>query len=162
MPNAHRFALSALLVMGSAALAGLVVAVSTPRYAGARVPSAASLPWPKELSASDRQPPFALLYVASRCDHCSRAAVLVDSAIAAGRLRGFVATNDERADAIAYRRKLQLHRAMLLDSGAALLHALGTHAVPTLVLFHADGTRELIVGFMHDAAYRRALDGLEP
>jgi hypothetical protein len=160
MPNAHRFALSALLVMGSAALAGLVAAISTPRYAGARVPPAAGLPWPKALSAADRQPPFALLYVASGCDHCSRAAALADSAIASGRLRGFIASNDEPVAAAAYREKLHLHRTIVFDSGSLLLRALGTHAVPTLVLFHADGTRELIVGFMRDAAYRRALDGL--
>ena len=160
MPNAHRFALTALLVMGSAALAGLVVAVSTPRYAGARVPVAASLPWPTSLAIADRQPPFALLYVASACEHCSPAAVLVDSALAAGRLRGFIASNDERGVAEAYRAKLHLHRPIVLDSGAALLHALGTHAVPTLVLFHADGTRQLVVGFRRDATYRQVLTEL--
>ena len=158
MPNAHRFALSALLVMGSAVLAGLVVTISTPRYAGARVPSAASLPWPRGLAIVDHQLPFALLYVASGCDHCSRAAVLVDSAIAAGRVHGFIATNDERGIADEYGAKLHLRRRIVQDSGAALLHALGTHAVPTLVLFHADGTRQLVVGFMRDADYRHVLE----
>ena len=158
MPNAHRFALSALLVMGGAALAGLIVALSTPRYAGARVPPAASLPWPKAVAPSQRRPPFALLYVASGCDHCSRAAVLVDSAVAAGRLNGFIATSDERGIADEYRQKLQLRRPLILDSGSVLLHALGTRAVPTLVLFHSDGTRQLVVGFMRDAQYRRVLE----
>jgi hypothetical protein len=158
MPNARRFAFTALLVMGSAALAGFVVAISTPRYAGARVPSASSLPWPHGLATADHEPPFALLYVASGCEHCSRAAVLVDSAIYAGRLRGFVATNDERGVAEEYRAKLHLHRSIVLDSGAVLLHALGTRAVPTLVLFHADGTRQLVVGFRRDATYRHVLE----
>jgi hypothetical protein len=144
--------------MGSAVLAGLVVTISTPRYAGARVPPAGSLPWPRGLAIADHQLPFALLYVASGCDHCSRAAAQVDSAIAAGRIRGFITTNDERGTADEYGAKLHLRRPIVLDSGAALLHALGTHAVPTLVLFHADGTRQLIVGFMHDDTYRRALE----
>jgi hypothetical protein len=161
MPNAHRFALSALLVLGSAVLAGLVVAVSTPRYAGAHVPPAAALPWPRDAAAEDRRLPFALLYVSSRCEHCSRAAVLIDSAVAAGRLRGFVVTNDARAVAAAYRQQLHLHRPIVLDPASALLHALDTHAVPTLVLFHSDGKRQVMVGFMRDATYRRALDGLE-
>ena len=158
MPNARRFAFTALLVMGSAALAGLIAAISTPRYAGARVPPASSLPWPTGLANADHVPPFVLLYVASGCEHCSRAAVVVDSAIDAGRIHGFIATNDELRIAEEYRAKLHLHRPIVLDSNAALLHALGTHAVPTLVLFHADGTRQLVVGFMRDAAYRHVLE----
>ena len=144
--------------MGGAALAGLIVALSTPRYAGARVPPAASLPWPEALAPSERRPPFALLYVASGCEHCSRAAVLVDSAVTAGRLNGFIATSDDREIADEYRRKLHLHRPLIVDSGSLLLHALGTRAVPTLVLFHADGTRQLVVGFTRDAQYRRVLE----
>jgi hypothetical protein len=161
MPNAHRFALSALLVVGSAVLAGLVAAGSTPRYAGARVPPAARLPWPTALSAVDHQPPFVLLYVSSRCDHCSRAAIIVDSALAVRQLRGFIVTNDDRVDAESYRAKLRLHRPLVLDPGSALLHAVGTHAVPTLVLFHGDGTRQLVVGFTRENAYRRVLEEFE-
>ena len=56
--------------MGSAVLAGLVVTISTPRYAGAGVPPAASLPWRRGLAIVDHQLPFVLLYVASGCDHC--------------------------------------------------------------------------------------------
>jgi hypothetical protein len=161
MPNAHRFALSALLVVGSAVLAGLVVAVSTPRYAGARVPQAAMLPWPVGTVRADTRPPFALLYVDSHCAHCSRAAIVADSIATARGLRAVIATRDGRAEADAYARRLRLHLPLTVDSSGALLRAIGTGAVPTLVLFHADGSRELIVGFTRDARYRAALAGLE-
>ena len=161
MPNAHRFALSALLVVGSAVLAGLVVAASTPRYAGARVPPAVMLPWPPGIDRADPRPPFVLLYVDSHCAHCSRAAVLADSIATARGLRALLVTRDARAEADAYARRLELHRPLTVDSSGALLRAIGTHAVPTLVLFHADGSRELIVGFTRDRRYRAAFAGLE-
>ena len=159
MPNAHRFALSALLVLGSAVLAGLVVAISTPRYAGARIPAAAELPWPPGAGAADRRPPFVLLYVDSHCAHCSRAAILVDSAVLVRGLRAVIATRDTPEDAAAYRARLGLP--VMADSPAALLHALGTRSVPTLVLFHADGSRQLVVGFTNEARYRDTLAGFE-
>lgn len=161
MPNAHRFALSALLVIGSAALAGLVAVTATPRYAGARIPSAADLPWPARLPAAEHRPPFVMLYVASGCVHCSRAAVLLDSVITFGQRRGFIVTSDDRVAAGSYRTKLRLHRQLVLDPDSALMRALGTRAVPTLVVFHADGSRQLLVGFTDDAPYRRALAGSE-
>ena len=162
MPNARRFALSALLVLGSAVLAGLVVALSTPRYAGARVPAAGDLPWPPTVRAADRVLPFLVLYVDSRCAHCSRAATLVDSIAAARGLRAIVVTRDAPADAEAYRRRLRLHRPLTSDSSAALLHAIGTRSVPTLVLFHGDGSRQLVVGFTRDAPYRHTLAEFGP
>lgn len=161
MPNAHRFALSALLVLGSAVLAGLVVIASTPRYAGARVPPAAGLPWPSAVQPAARRPPLALLYVDSHCAHCSRAAILVDSFAVARRFRAVIATRDTPPDAEAYSRRLQLHTPLTRDSSGALLRALGTRAVPTLVLFHADGSRQLIVGFTRDARYRAVLAAFE-
>ena len=161
MPNARRFALSALLLGGSAALAALVVAISTPRYAGARVPAAAELPWPAGARDSDRRLPFVLLYVDSHCGHCSRAAVLVDSIASAHALRALIVSKDSVADAEGYRHRLALSRPVTRDSSATLLRALGTRSVPTLVLFHRDGSRELIVGFRNDALYRRALDGID-
>lgn len=161
MPNAHRFALSALLVLGSAVLAGLVVALSTPRYAGARIPASADLPWPTAVRAADRRPPVILLYVDSHCAHCSRAATLVDSVAAARGLRAVIATRDTPKDAGAYRARLGLRLPLVLDSSAALLHALGTRSVPTLVLFHADGSRQLVVGFTSEARYRNTLAGFE-
>lgn len=157
MPNAHRFALSALLVLGSAALAGSVVALSTPRYAGARIPGAGELPWPPGVSAVDRQAPFVLLYIDSHCAHCSRAATLIDSLAVARGLRAVIATHDTREDAGAYRARLALRLPLRLDSSAALLHALGTRSVPTLVLFHADGSRQLVVGLTSEARYRNTL-----
>lgn len=162
MPNAHRFALSALLVLGSAVLAGLVVAISTPRYAGARIPAAAELPWPPGIGAAERRLPFALLYVDSHCAHCSRAAILVDSVAVARGLRATIATRDTPGDARAYGARLALHRPLTVDTSAALLHALGTRSVPTLVLFHADGSRQLVVGFTNEARYRNTLAGFEP
>jgi len=159
MPNAHRFALSALLALGSAALAGLLAIISTPRYAGARVPSAAELPWPPAIPAAARQLPFALLYVDSHCPHCSRAAILVDSVAAARGGRATIVTRDSPVDAAAYGGRLRLHRALVPDTSGSLLRAIGTRAVPTLVLFHADGSRQLVVGFTNQRRYRRALAG---
>lgn len=161
MPNAHRFALSALVVMASAVLAGLVVVGSTPRYAGARVPPAADLPWPRGSRPDGRRLPFVLLYVDSHCAHCSRAAVLVDSIVRARSLRVVIATRDDSADAAAYRNRLGLRLLLTSDSSAALLHALGTRAVPTLVLFHSDGSRQLVVGFTDERRYRNTLAEFE-
>lgn len=159
MPNAHRFALSALLLWGSAVLAVIVAVISTPRHAGAGVPPAAELPWPPRVAASARQLPTLLLYVDSHCDHCSRAAILVDSVATARRLRAFIVSNDAPADADAYQRRLGLRLRIDTDSGSALLHAIATRAVPSLVLFHADGSRELVVGFTRDVRYRATLAG---
>jgi len=157
MPNARRFALSALLVLGSAVLAGLTVAVSTPRYAGARVPPAANLPWPAASAAAERKLPFLLLYVDSHCAHCSRAAVIVDSVASARGIRSIIITRDSRADADAYQHRLRLGHSLAVDSAAVLMHAIGTRAVPTLILFHSDGSRQLVVGFGSDRRYRRLL-----
>ena len=161
MPNAHRFARAALLILGSAVVAGLIVSLSTPRYAGARVPPVRELPWPAGVAAAGREPPFVLLYVSSSCGHCSRAAVLVDSLLTTRRIRGVIVTNDTPDRAESYRAKLHLTRALTSDSGSVLIHAIGTHAVPTLILFHADGSRQLLVGFAHDAPFRRAIEALE-
>ena len=159
MPNARRFALSAFLLGGSAVLAALVAVISTPRHAGARVPAAAELPWPARAAVSDRRLPFLLLYVDSHCGHCARAAILVDSVATARRLRALIVSNDAPVDANRYQHRLGLHRRIETDSASALLHAIATRAVPTLVLFHADGSRELVVGFTRDARYRATLAG---
>lgn len=159
MPNARRFALSALLLGGSAVLAALAAVMSTPRHAGARVPTAAELPWPSLADVSDRRLPFLLLYVDSHCEHCSRAAILVDSVATARGLRAVIVSGDAPADADAYQHRLGLHLRIETDSASALLHAIATGAVPTLVLFHADGARELVVGFTRDAPYRATLAG---
>jgi hypothetical protein len=157
MPNAPRFARAALLVLGSAVLAGLAATLATPRYAGARVPAAADLPWPRTVAPEDRRPPFVLMYVSSRCAHCSRAAVLLDSIADARGLRAVFVSNDTRADADAYQNRLALHHRLHLDSAGSLIHAVATQSVPTMVVFHSDGSRQLVVGFTHDAAYRQAL-----
>ena len=161
MPNARRFALAALLLGGSAVLAGAVVSLSTPAYAGARVPPASALPWPVTTAAADRRPPFVLLYVDSHCSHCSRAAVLVDSFVAARRLRGIIMSGETPGDADAYTRRLGLRLPIATDSSFVLLHAIGTRSVPTMVLFHADGSRQLVVGFTGDRQYRKTLTEFE-
>ena len=152
-----RLARSALLLLGSAVLAGVVAVVSTPRFAGARVPPIETLPWPAAVRA-DAEAPLALLYVQSRCDHCSRAAALFDSIFALSSTRAIIASNDDSGAAEAYRAKLGLRLAITTDSGAQLIRALGTRSVPTLVLFHADGSRQLVVGFTDDARYRGLLE----
>ena len=157
MPNAHRFALSALLVMGSAVLAGLAITLSAPRYAGARIPPAGDLPWPATITAAERELPFALLYVDSHCAHCSRAAVIVDSVATARGLRAIIVSADSPGDGEAYRRRLRLGHAVASDTASAMIHAIGTRAVPTLVLFHRDGSRQLVVGFTSDGRYRHTL-----
>lgn len=162
MPNARRFAPAALLVGGSAVLAGVVVTLATPPYAGARVPAAPDLPWPTTVAATERRLPFALLYVDSHCPHCSRAAVLVDSVFIARGMRAVVVTSDSPDTAAAYERHLGLHFAVRSDSASALMHAIGTRSVPSLVLFHADGSRQLVVGFTHEASFRRVLAEFEP
>jgi hypothetical protein len=162
MPNAPRFARFALLLTGSAILAGLAASRATPRYAGARVPTAASLPWPSTVKPGERQLPFVLLYVDSHCPHCSRAAVLVDSIAVTRGLRAVFASRDTPADADAYQARLGLHRRVAVDSSASLIHAIGTGSVPTLVVFHADGSRQLLVGYTDDAPYRSALAEVVP
>ena len=157
MPNARRFALSALLLGGSAVLAGVVATLSTPRYAGARVAAAEQLPWPPAVSRADRRLPFLILYVDSHCAHCSRAAVLVDSVATARGLRALIVTGNSAAEAAAYRTRLGLALPIVADSGSALIRAIGTRSVPTLVLFHPDGARELVVGFTRDDRYRKTL-----
>lgn len=159
MPNhrSRRFARSALLLLGSAVLAGILAVVSTPRFAGARVPPIEDLPWPANIRPGV-EAPLALLYVQSRCGHCSRAAAIFDSVFALSSTRAIIATNDDSADERAYQAKLGLRVPITIDSGSRLIHALGTRAVPTLVLFHADGSRQLVVGFTDEAPYRAVLE----
>jgi hypothetical protein len=159
MTPARRFAWSALL-LGSAVLAGAVVAGSVPRYAGARVPRARDLPWPSTVRAR-ATPPFALLYVQSACTHCSRAAVLFDSLTHLRGIAAVIATNDPLPAAERYRAKLGLQTRLAIDSGGVLIRALATQSVPTLVLFHADGSRQLVVGFTGDRRYRAILESFD-
>ena len=121
------------------------------------MPPVESLPWPASVRAEARTP-LALLYVQSGCGHCSRAAQLFDSVFALSSTRAVIATNDAPESADAYRTKLGLRLPITSDSGGALIHALGTRAVPTLVLFHADGSRQLVVGFTDEAPYRSLLE----
>lgn len=155
--RSRRFARSALLLVGSAVLAGVGAVLATPRFAGARIPRLEQLPWPAETRAG-LEAPVALLYVQSGCSHCSHAAAVFDSVLARSRVRAIIATNDSPDEASAYARKLGLQLPINVDSGGGLIHALGTRAVPTLVLFHADGSRQLVVGFTGEARYRATLE----
>jgi len=154
--RSRRFARAALLLMGSAVLAAVVATVSTPRFAGARVPGIEALPWPASVREAARAP-LALLYVQSGCGHCSHAALIFDSVFALSSTRAIIASNDSQQVLERYRAKLGLRLDIARDSGGALIRALGTGAVPTLVLFHADGSRQLVVGFRNEEPYRELL-----
>jgi hypothetical protein len=155
-----RFARSALLVVGSAALAIALAVVSTPRFARAKVPPLDSLPWGAVARHVRPRPPLALLYVQSRCSHCSRAGVAFDSIAAALGVDAIVVTSDSAPAAELYRAKLSLHVPIALDTTKALLHALKIQSVPTLIVFGRDGSRYLAVGFRDSAPYRRLMSSL--
>lgn len=155
--RSRRFARAALLLVGSAVLAAVVATVSTPRFAGARVPGIEALPWPASVRDEARAP-LALIYVQSGCGHCSHAAQLFDSVFALSSTRAIIASNDSPQALERYRARLGLRLDITRDSGGALIRAVGTGAVPTLVLFHADGSRQLVVGFREAAPYREILE----
>jgi hypothetical protein len=156
-----RFARSALLLVGSAALAVALAVVSTPRFARAKVPPLDSLPWAAVVRHPRPRVPVALLYVQSRCSHCSRAAVAFDSIASALGVDGIVVTSDSAPVAESYRARLSLHAPISLDTSKALLHALKIQSVPTLIVFGRDGTRYLVVGFRDAAMYRRLMLSLK-
>jgi hypothetical protein len=162
MTTAHsRFARSALLLVGSAALAIVLAVVSTPRFARAKVPPLDSLPWAAVERHARPRAPVALLYVQSRCSHCSRAGASFDSIAAALGIDGIVVTSDSAPAADLYRAKLSLHAPIALDTTRALLHALRIQSVPTLVIFCRDGSRYVAVGFRDRAQYGRMLQSLK-
>ena len=162
MLTAHsRFARSALLLVGSAVLAIVLAVVSTPRFARAKVPPLDSLPWAAVARYARPRAPVALLYVQSRCNHCSRAGIAFDSIATALGVEGIVVTSDSAAAADRYRLKLSLHAPIALDTTRALLHALKIQSVPTLVVFGRDGSRYFAVGFRGAAPYRRLLQSLK-
>jgi hypothetical protein len=162
MTTAHsRFARSALLLVGGAALAIALAVVSTPRFARAKVPPLDSLPWAAVARQVRPEAPVALLYVQSRCSHCSRAAATFDSLASALGIKGIVVTSDSAPAADLYRARLSLHAPIALDTTRALLHALKIQSVPSLVVFSRDGSRYLTVGFRDAATYRRLLRSLE-
>ena len=156
-----RFARSALPLVGSAALAIVLAVISTPRFARAKVPPLDSLPWAAVAHHARPVAPVALLYVQSRCVHCSRAGVVFDSIATALGVDGIVVTSDSAPTAERYRAKLSLHAPLALDTTKALLHALKIRSVPTLIVFGRDGTRYLAVGFRDAAAYRRLMSSLK-
>jgi hypothetical protein len=156
-----RFARSALLLVGSAALAIALAVISTPRFARARVPPLDSLPWAAVGRHARPKAPVALLYVQSRCSHCSRAGVTFDSIVSALGVDGIVVTSDLAPAAELYRAKLSLHAPIALDTTKALLHALKIQSVPTLIVFGRDGSRYLTVGFRDAAPYRRLMLSLK-
>ena len=156
-----RFARSALPLVGSAALAIALVMISTPRFARAKVPPLDSLPWAAVTRHARPTAPVALLYVQSRCSHCSRAGVTFDSIVTTLGVGGIVVTSDSAPVADLYRAKLALHAPIALDTARALLHALKIQSVPTLIVFGSDGSRYLAVGFRDAAPYRRLMSALK-
>ena len=162
MTTVHsRFARSALLLVGSAALAIGLAVISTPRFARAKVPPLDSLPWAAVARHERPRTPAALLYVQSRCSHCSRAGATFDSIVTALGVHGIVVTSDSAPAADLYRVKLSLHAPIALDTTRALLRALKIQSVPTLVVFGRDGSRYMAVGFRDPAQYGRLLLSLK-
>jgi hypothetical protein len=159
--SSSRFAPAALLLVGSAALAVVMAIATTPGYARAKVPALDSLPWSAVKGVAPVRAPIALLYVQSSCSHCSAAAVALDSIARHTRVRAVVLTSDDGHAADGYRAKLGLREPIALDTSKAMMHALGVHAVPTLIVFAHDGSARVAVGFRGAAAYRRILRSVE-
>jgi hypothetical protein len=99
--------------------------------------------------------------VQSSSSHCSAAAVALDSIARHTRVRAVVLTSDDGHAADGYRAKLGLREPIALDTSKAMMHALGVHAVPTLIVFAQDGSARVAVGFRGAAAYRRILRSVE-
>ena len=158
--SSSRFAPAALLI-GSAALAVVLAVTTTPRFARAKVPPLDSLPWAAVQRVGPVHAPIALLYVQSGCSHCSAAAVALDSLALHARVRAVMVTSDDHRAADDYRTKLSLREPIAVDTTRAMMHALGVHAVPTLIVFARDGTTRLAVGFRGASAYRKLLRSLE-
>lgn len=159
--SSSRFAPAALLLVGSALLAVVLAVATTPGFARAKVPPLDALPWEAVERAATVHPPVALLYVQSACSHCSAAAVALDSLARLEHVRAIVLTSDTPSAADAYRTRLALPQPIALDTTRAMMHALGVHAVPTLIVFARDGSTRLAVGFRSAAAYRKLLHALE-
>jgi hypothetical protein len=138
-------------------LAVALAIASTPHFVRATVPPLDSLPWAAVDRLTAPRVPLAVLYVQSRCSHCSRAAVTFDSIAAAIRVPGIVVTSDSASVADAYRAKLSLRSAIALDTARRLMTALEIESVPTLVVFGRDGSRRLTVGFRDRSAYSRLM-----
>ena len=139
------------------ALAVAMAIASTPHFVRATVPPLDSLPWADVHRLTEPHAPLAVLYVQSRCSHCSPAAAAFDSIAAAIGVTGIVVTSDSAPVADAYRAKLSLRSPIALDSERRLMTALRIESVPTLVVFGRDGSRRLTVGYRDRSAYARLL-----
>jgi hypothetical protein len=158
--GASRFARSVLLLVGSAVLAVVVAVTTTPRFVAAKVPPLDSLPW-NAVNMAAPHSPVALLYVQSRCIHCSAAASALDSLTRTGPTHGIVMTSDSLTAARAYRAKLSLREPIALDTSRAMMHVLQIHSVPTLIVFASDGSRHLLVGFRGPRPYGNLLRSVQ-
>lgn len=156
-----RFARSALLLGGSAALAVALAVATTPRFARAKIPPLDSLPWASVGRLEAPNAPLAVLYVQSRCTHCSGAAAAFDSIARNAALQVVMITSDSAPAADAYRTRLSLRHPIALDTTRAMMRALRLQSVPTLIVFSRDGSRHLVVGFRGASAYRSLLRSLE-
>lgn len=151
----HRFARTALLLVGSAALAGTVALIATPSHIEAKVPPLDALPW--SVSGTDRPDlPVAILYVDERCSHCGPAAREASASASASGATLLVVGRGSRDSTRDYGRRLALRSPIGADTSGALGRALGVRAVPALFLFARDGQRAVLVGF-RGGDYARAL-----
>lgn len=155
-----RFTRSALLLGGSAVLAGIVAVVVTPTQVTATVPPLDALPWGTVVGAATPTLPLAILYVSERCSHCgpaTRAASAAASDLGATLLvvaRGRVDSTRRYAE------RLAVAAAVVADTSGTFGRALGVRAVPALFLFARDGQRSVVVGFRGRRGYERALGTL--
>lgn len=160
MTHHRRFARTALLLGGSAALAGTVALFATPSQVTANVPSLDRLPWETVAGAAAPEPPAAILYVSERCAHCAPAAKAASAAAADAGATLVVVARGSVDSTRRYARQLALRSPIASDTNGAIGRALGVRSVPAMFLFARDGSRSVLVGFRGGREYARALRGL--
>lgn len=157
MTTTTRFARAALLLGGSAAVAGTLAILSTPSQVAADVPALPALPWAAVAGAPAPLPPAAILYASERCAHCAPAARAASAEAAAAGVTLVVVAHGSADSTRRYAARLSLRSPVAADTSGALGRALGVRNVPALFLFARDGSRSVLVGFRDARAYARAL-----
>lgn len=157
MTTATRFARAALLLGGSAAVAGTLAILSTPPQVAADVPPLPALPWASLAGASAPETPAAILYASERCAHCAPAARAASAAAADAGVTLLVVAHASIDSTRRYAARLSLRAPVAADTNGALGRALRVRNVPALFLFARDGSRAVLVGFRDARDYARAL-----
>ena len=160
MTTATRFARAALLLGGSAAVAGTLAILSTPSQVAADVPALPALPWAAVAGAPAPLPPAAILYASERCAHCAPATRAASTAAAAAGVTLVVVAHGSVDSTRRYAARLSLRSPVAADTSGALGRALGVRNVPALFLFARDGSRFVLVGFRDARDDARALGTL--